>query len=305
MGRRFLLGASIAIVGYLTGIISGLLGREKSILDYLDPNTICGEHTTILTSDPNDGCITVVRKNEADGVEELVHLTAVSSTEQSFAYIPKEQLWVEIGEGLSQKRATDDSFAEGIELDRRIVAMLVKLYAVVSYYHGHRNVNAIKGPISELENICEAEEEARYRRCDLSPQELLPSSNDMYTAILLSLAHFSKHTDEFRKKPKIGYVAQNPDAYIDMGICSQWGVTTISLTSKGYEYLHQLDDEQLKILAYRLRWEIKDSMFKNGKANLQCLTFLNDSDNNLRTLYSNDFLSVNFYPTSEIKNFKR
>ena len=227
MLRKTILATILSLPLYLVAC-SSISQSEKSQRNLLEvelPNLV-------VNTDNDFRCIT--RKDEQSGLEDMFKLSEESPYEEAWVFLPKKNLWIEVGYGekflITASRTEAGWFKHyesAVALDREKINSLFKENREIHVYHIHTRskdeVNYFIEAVVRTFGPRTQEEIEELRKADTDNLErvknyrALPSKSDLKAMISQSL--------EFYK--------ENQEGHMENRICSPKGITLYSITQKG------------------------------------------------------------------------
>ena len=177
---------------------------------------------------------TVIYESEAEGIADMRKLITNSQTEESWAFLPNQEKWIEIGYNEEAEKKVDKRYITKAKLDIQLLDELMSKNNNMALYHFHPSHS-----LSLEEKIKKREEdglpmnhrEIERERVRLLIKSAYPSRSDLLNMIGNSTEFFER----------------NADGNITFKICSHYGITEYHLTDKGMTYLHA-DNSSKQIL---------------------------------------------------------
>jgi hypothetical protein len=163
---------------------------------------------------------TVAKKSEEAGIEDMRKLSGISSLEESWAYLPKDSTFIEIG--VDEK--SSDNANPHMMVDIPYLEKLLKMYDDMTIYHFHPVISKklIDGEVNKWkkQGYSYTNDEVEFR---MSIAKSTPSGPDLGFMVVTSEFFYLHGTT-------------SPKASIKERICSKYGVAEFSLTEEGREY---------------------------------------------------------------------
>lgn len=177
---------------------------------------------------------TVIYESEEEGISEMRKLIASSQMEESWAYLPHQEKWIEIGHNEEAEKKINKRYITKAKLDVQLLDKLMSENNNMVLYHFHPS-----SCLSLEDKIRKREEdglpingkEIERERIRLLIKSAYPSRADLLNTIGNSTEFFER----------------NPEGNITFKICSHYGITEYYLTDEGMAYLYANDSlEQIK-----------------------------------------------------------
>ncbi len=168
---------------------------------------------------------TVIYKNEDEGVSEMRELVESSQTEESWAYLPRKEEWIEVGYNEESEKKEKDSYITKTKLDVQLLDTLMDENDNMILYHFHPpSYHLLEDEIRnrEKEELTMSEKEIEKVRTGILIKSTYPSRSDLMNMI--------GNSTEFYER--------NPEGKISFKICSHYGVTEYHMTDEGLKYLY-------------------------------------------------------------------
>ncbi len=177
---------------------------------------------------------TVIYENEEEGILEMRKLIETSQIEESWAYLPRQEKWIEIGYNEEPEKKIDENYITKAKLDIQFLDGLMNENDNMILFHFHTSYClSLEDKIKKREkdgspmNDSEIEKE----RIRLLIKSAYPSRSDLMNMIGNSTEFFER----------------NSEGNITFKVCSHYGITEYRLTDEGMEYLYA-DDSLKQIL---------------------------------------------------------
>ncbi len=168
---------------------------------------------------------TVIYKNEDDGASEMRELVESSRIEESWAYLPHLEKWVEVGYNEESEKKIEKSYITKAKLDLQLLDMLMDENDNMILYHFHPpSYRLLDVEIEERkkEGLSFGENEIEKVRTGILIKSAYPSRSDLLSMI--------GNSTEFYER--------NPEGKITFKICSHYGITEYYLTDEGLIHLY-------------------------------------------------------------------
>jgi len=193
---------------------------------------------------------TVIFENEVEGVSEMRKLIASSQIEESWAYLPQREKWIEIGHNEETERKIDKRYITKAKLDVQLLDELMSKNHNMVLYHFHPSHS-----LSLEDKIRKREEggspmndrEIERERIKLLIKSAYPSRSDLLNMIGNTMEFFER----------------NSEGNITFKVCSHYGITEYYLTDEGMAHL-SADNSFKQIL-----WVMGISSSANIEANVK------------------------------------
>ncbi|MBC8555605.1 MAG: hypothetical protein H8D23_38825 [Candidatus Brocadiales bacterium] len=193
---------------------------------------------------------TVIHESESEGISEMRKLIASSLMEESWAYIPHQKQWIEIGRNEEAEKEIDKRYITKAKLDVQLLNKLMNEYNSIVLYHFHPSrslsledkIRKQKEKDSPMSN-----KEIGKERVKRLIKSAYPSRSDLLNMIGNSMEFFER----------------NVKGNITFKVCSHYGITEYCLTDEGMEYLNT--DNSFK----QILWVREISSSANIEANVK------------------------------------
>ena len=177
---------------------------------------------------------TVIYENEEEGILEMRKLIETSQIEESWAYLPRQEKWIEIGYNEESEKKIDESYITKAKLDIQFLDELMNENNNMIIYHFHPSYSlSLEDKIKRRKKNGSPmnDNEIKKERTRLLIKSAYPSRSDLMNMIGNSTEFFER----------------NSDGHITFKVCSHYGITEYRLTDEGMEYLYA-DDSLKQIL---------------------------------------------------------
>ena len=177
---------------------------------------------------------TVIYENEEEGILEMRKLIEGSQIEESWAYLPHREKWIEIGYNEESEKKIDENYITKTKLDIQFLDELMNENNNMILYHFHPSYSlSLEDKIKRREKNGSPmnDNEIEKERIRLLIKSAYPSRSDLMNMIGNSTEFFER----------------NSDGNITFKVCSHYGITEYRLTDEGMAYLHA-DDSLKQIL---------------------------------------------------------
>ncbi len=179
---------------------------------------------------------TVIYKNEGEGVLEMRELVESSQTEESWAYLPHMEKWIEVGYNEESEKKINQSYITKAKLDVRLLDVLMDENDNMTLYHFHpHSYHSLKDEIlkRKKQGLSMSDNEIEKERTGILIKSAYPSRSDLMSMI--------GNSTEFYER--------NPEGKITFKICSHFGITEYHLTGEGliHLYANNTPEQILKI----------------------------------------------------------
>jgi hypothetical protein len=177
---------------------------------------------------------TVIYENENEGILEMRKLIESSQIEESWAYLPRQEKWIEIGYSEESEKKIDEKYITKAKLDIQFLDELMNENNNMILYHFHPSYSlSLEDKIKERKKNGSPmnDKERKKERTRLLIKSAYPSRSDLMNMIGNSTEFFER----------------NSDGNITFKVCSHYGITEYRLTDEGMAYLHA--DNSLKQIA--------------------------------------------------------
>ncbi len=177
---------------------------------------------------------TVIYENENEGILEMRKLIESSQIEESWAYLPRQEKWIEIGYSEESEKKIDEKYITKAKLDIQFLDELMNENNNMIIYHFHPSYSlSLEDKIKRRKKNGSPmnDNEIKKERTRLLIKSAYPSRSDLMNMIGNSTEFFER----------------NSDGNITFKVCSHYGITEYRLTDEGMAYLHA--DNSLKQIA--------------------------------------------------------
>jgi hypothetical protein len=177
---------------------------------------------------------TVIYENENEGILEMRKLIESSQIEESWAYLPRQEKWIEIGYSEESEKKIDEKYITKAKLDIQFLDELMNENNNMIIYHFHPSYSlSLEDKIKRRKKNGSPmnDNEINKERTRLLIKSAYPSRSDLMNMIGNSTEFFER----------------NSDGHITFKVCSHYGITEYRLTDEGMAYLHA--DNSLKQIA--------------------------------------------------------
>jgi hypothetical protein len=174
---------------------------------------------------------TIIYETEEEGISEMRKLIESSQIEESWAYLPHQEKWIEIGYNEEPEKKINENYITKAKLDIQFLDRLMNENNNMILYHFHTSYClSLEDKIKEREKNGSPmnDNEIEKERIRLLIKSAYPSRSDLLNMIGNSTEFFEK----------------NSDGNITFKVCSHYGITEYHLTDEGVEYLYA--DNSLK-----------------------------------------------------------
>ena len=174
---------------------------------------------------------TVIYENENEGISEMRKLIESSQIEESWAYLPHQEKWIEIGYNEESEKKINESYITKAKLDIQFLDGLMDENNNMILYHFHTSYClSLEDKIKEREKNGSPmnDNEIEKERIRFLIKSAYPSRSDLLNMIGNSTEFFER----------------NSDGNITFKVCSHYGITEYRLTNEGRVYLYA--DNSLK-----------------------------------------------------------
>jgi len=238
----------IILLAYISTFLSGL----NYISFATEQTTEQGEYKVIddLVVNNRNKFKTVIHESETEGISEMRKLIASSLIEESWAYLPLQKKWIEIGHNEEAEKKIDKRYITKAELDIQLLDKLMNENNNMVLYHFHPSHSlSLEDKIRKLEESGTPmnDKEIERERVKLLIKSAYPSRSDLLNMIGNSMEFFDR----------------NAEGNITFKVCSHYGITEYYLTDEGTEHLHT--DSSLK----QILWVKEISSSANIEANVK------------------------------------
>jgi len=238
----------IILLAYISTFLSGL----NYISFATEQTTEQGEYKVIddLVVNNRNKFKTVIHESETEGISEMRKLIASSLIEESWAYLPHQKKWIEIGRNEEAEKKIDKRYITKAELDIQLLDKLMNEDNNIVLYHFHPSHSlSLEDKIKKREESGTPmnDKEIERERVKLLIKSAYPSRSDLLNMIGNSMEFFDR----------------NAEGNITFKVCSHYGITEYYLTDEGTEHLHT--DSSLK----QILWVKEISSSANIEANVK------------------------------------
>ena len=167
---------------------------------------------------------TVIYENENEGISEMRKLIESSQIEESWAFLPHQEKWIEIGHNEETEKKIDKRYITKAKLDVQLLDKLMSKNNNIILYHFHPSHSlSLEDKIRKREEdgLPMNDKEIERERVRLLIKSAYPSKSDLLNMIGNSTEFFER----------------NADGNITFKICSHYGITEYHLTDEGITYL--------------------------------------------------------------------
>lgn len=167
---------------------------------------------------------TVIHENEEEGISEMRKLIASSQIEESWAFLPHQEKWIEIGHNEETEKKIDKRYITKAMLDIQLLDELMSENNSMALYHFHPSYSlSLEDKIRKQkeDGLPMNDKEIEREKIRLLIKSAYPSRSDLLNMI--------GNTTEFFER--------NSDGDITFKICSHYGITEYHLTDEGITYL--------------------------------------------------------------------
>ncbi|MGR3303352.1 MAG: hypothetical protein ACUZ8I_12730 [Candidatus Scalindua sp.] len=174
---------------------------------------------------------TVIYENENEGISEMRKLIESSQIEESWAYLPHQEKWIEIGYNEEPEKKINENYITKAKLDIQFLDGLMNENNNMILYHFHTSYClSLEDKIKEREKngFPMNDNEIEKERIKFLIKSAYPSRSDLLNMIGNSTEFFER----------------NSDGNITFKLCSHYGITEYRLTDEGIVYLYA--DNSLK-----------------------------------------------------------
>jgi len=168
---------------------------------------------------------TIIYESEEEGISEMRKLIASSQTEESWAYLPHQEKWIEIGHNEEAEKKINKRYITKAKLDIQFLDELMSVNNNMILYHFHPSYClSLEDKIRKREEAGSPmnNKEIERERVRLLIKSAYPSRSDLLNMIGNSTEFFER----------------NPEGNITFKICSHYGITEYHLTDEGMEHLY-------------------------------------------------------------------
>ena len=238
----------IILLAYLSIFLFGL----NYISFATEQTTGQGEYKVIdnLVVNNRNKFKTVIHEGEAEGISEMRKLIADSLIEESWAYLPRQKKWIEIGHNEEAEKKINKHYITKAKLDVQLLDKLMNENNNMILYHFHPSHSlSLDDKIRKQEEsgIPMNDKEIERERVKLLIKSAYPSRSDLLNMIGNSMEFFER----------------NAEGNITFKVCSHYGITEYYLTDEGMDHLHT--DNSLK----QILWVKEISSSANIEANVK------------------------------------
>ena len=174
---------------------------------------------------------TIIYENENEGISEMRKLLESSQIEESWAYLPHQEKWIEIGYNEESEKKINENYITKAKLDIQFLDGLMNENNNMTLYHFHTSYClSLEDKIKKREKDGSPmnDNEIEKERIRLLIKSAYPSRSDLLNMIGNSTEFFER----------------NSDGNITFKVCSHYGITEYRLTDEGMAYLYA--DNSLK-----------------------------------------------------------
>jgi hypothetical protein len=167
---------------------------------------------------------TVIYESEEEGISEMRKLIASSQTEESWAYLPHQEKWIEIGHNEEAEKKINKRYITKAKLDVQFLDGLMSVNNNMVLYHFHPSYClSLEDKIRKREDDGSPmnDNEIERERIRLLIKSAYPSRSDLLNMIGNSMEFFERNTE----------------GNITFKVCSHYGITEYHLTVKGMAHL--------------------------------------------------------------------
>ncbi len=168
---------------------------------------------------------TVIYESEEEGISEMRKLIASSQMEESWAYLPHQKKWIEIGHNEEAEKKINKRYITKAKLDVQFLDGLMSVNNNMILYHFHPSYClSLEDKIRKREKAGSPmnDKEIERERIRLLIKSTYPSRSDLLNMIGNSTEFFER----------------NSDGNITFKICSHYGITEYHLTEEGLAHLY-------------------------------------------------------------------
>jgi len=168
---------------------------------------------------------TVIYESEEEGVSEMRKLIASSQMEESWAYLPDQETWIEIGHNEEAEKKINKRYITKAKLDVQLLDNLMGESNNMVLYHFHPSYClSLEDKIRKREEdgTPMSDKNIEKERIRLLIKSAYPSRSDLLNMIGNSMEFFER----------------NSEGNITFKICSYYGVTEYHLTDEGMAHLN-------------------------------------------------------------------
>ncbi len=174
---------------------------------------------------------TIIYENENEGISEMRKLLESSQIEESWAYLPHQEKWIEIGYNEESEKKINENYITKAKLDIQFLDGLMNENNNMTLYHFHTSYClSLEDKIKKREKDGSPmnDNEIEKERIRLLIKSAYPSRSDLLNMIGNSTEFFER----------------NSNGNITFKVCSHYGITEYRLTDEGMAYLYA--DNSLK-----------------------------------------------------------
>jgi hypothetical protein len=168
---------------------------------------------------------TVILESEAEGISEMRKLIANSQMEESWAYLPHQIKWIEIGHNEEAEKKIDKRYITKAKLDVQLLDELMSEDNNMVLYHFHPSHSlSLEDKIRKRAESGSPmnDKEIEKERIRLLIKSAYPSRSDLLNMIGNSMEFFER----------------NSEGNITFKVCSHYGITEYHLTDEGMAHLN-------------------------------------------------------------------
>lgn len=168
---------------------------------------------------------TVIYESEEEGISEMRKLIASSQMEESWAYLPHREKWIEIGYNEEAEKKIDKRYITKAKLDVQLLDELMSKGNNMALYHFHPSYClSLEDKIRKREEDGAPmnDKEIEKERIRLLIKSAYPSRSDLLNMIGNSMEFFER----------------NAEGNITFKVCSHYGITEYYLTDEGMTHLN-------------------------------------------------------------------
>ncbi len=225
------------LLAYILIFILGLIHDSLAV----DNTAEIGEYNVVdeLVVNYKNNYKTVIFENEDEGVSEMRGLVESSKTEESWAYLPHKEKWIEVGYNEEAEQKVEESYITKTKLDVQLLDALMDENDNMILYHFHPPSYHL------LEDDIKRREEKEFPMSDNEIEKVR-------TGILIKSAYPSRSDLLNMIGNSTEFYERNPEGKITFKICSHYGITEYHLTDEGLIYLYA-DNSSEQILKIKKR----------------------------------------------------
>lgn len=163
---------------------------------------------------------TVIYENEEEGISEMRKLIDSSQIEESWAYLPRQEKWIEIGQNEETEKKIGKRYITKSKLDVQFLDELMSENNNMVLYHFHSShCLSLEDKIRKREEDGSpmSDNEIERERIRLLIKSAYPSRSDLLNMVGNSTEFFER----------------NSEGNITFKICSHYGITEYHLTDEG------------------------------------------------------------------------